>query len=55
MKNKLLSNTLLLFLAAAVTFIFVPLFMIGASLKDSRMLGFGFIEMKLLAYELATQ
>jgi hypothetical protein len=31
MKNELLSNTLLLFLAAAVTFIFVPVFMIGTS------------------------
>lgn len=34
MKNELLSNTLLLFLAAAVTFIFVPLFMIGSSPED---------------------
>ena len=55
MKNKSLLNTLLLFLAAAVTFIFVPLFMIGASLEDSLILGFDFIEIKLLPYELVTQ
>jgi len=34
MKHKLLINTLIIFLAAAIAFVLVPLFMIGASSED---------------------